>query len=95
MKQGYWEEMCSEMIRYPAHLMRGGWPYTEHWNTDIANVAFLEDVKPGGSGRDCVCAWTPGRFERLRETAASLVPAAARFARPSPKFSGVSRYGST
>ena len=41
VKQGHWEEMRSALIRYPANLMRGGWPYTECWNTDIANVVFL------------------------------------------------------
>ena len=41
VKKGYWEQMRAEMTRYPANQMRGGWPYTERWNTDIANVAFL------------------------------------------------------
>ena len=41
VKQGYWEEMRSEMIRYPAHLMRGGWPCPERWNTDIAFLSWF------------------------------------------------------
>jgi hypothetical protein len=41
VKKGYWEQMRAEMTRYPAGQMRGGWPYSERWNTDIANVAFL------------------------------------------------------
>ncbi len=37
----YWEELQAELNDYPPALMRGGWPYTERWNTDIANVVFL------------------------------------------------------
>jgi hypothetical protein len=41
VKKDYWEQMRAEMARYPAEIMKGGWPYSERWNTDIANVSFL------------------------------------------------------
>jgi hypothetical protein len=41
VKKDYWEQLRAEMARYPAAQMRGGWPYSERWNTDIANVTFL------------------------------------------------------
>jgi len=41
VNKAYWGQMRAEMAHYPAELMKGGWPYSERWNTDIANVAFL------------------------------------------------------
>ena len=37
----YWKTLQSEINDYDPKLMKGGWPYTERWNTDIANVVFL------------------------------------------------------
>jgi hypothetical protein len=37
----YWKTLQSELNDYDPNLMKGGWPYTERWNTDIANVVFL------------------------------------------------------
>ena len=37
----YWKSLQAELNDYPPGRMRGGWPYSERWNTDIANVTFL------------------------------------------------------
>lgn len=37
----YWMELQNELNDYSQDLMNGGWPYTERWNTDIANVVML------------------------------------------------------
>ena len=37
----YWKSLQAEMNDYSPGLMKGGWPYSERWNTDIINVAFL------------------------------------------------------
>ena len=37
----YWKSLQTEMNDYTPGLMKGGWPYSERWNTDIINVAFL------------------------------------------------------
>lgn len=41
VNQAYWKELQDELNDYTPELMKGGWPYTERWNTDIANVVFL------------------------------------------------------
>ena len=41
VKKDYWDRLRAEMVRYPGNLLRGGWPYSERWNTDVANVAML------------------------------------------------------
>lgn len=41
VNQQYWKELQAELNDYAPDLMQGGWPYTERWNTDIANVVFL------------------------------------------------------
>ena len=37
----YWKSLQAELNDYSAELMKGGWPYSERWNTDIASVMFL------------------------------------------------------
>lgn len=37
----YWKSLQTEMNDYSPELMKGGWPYSERWNTDIASVMFL------------------------------------------------------
>jgi hypothetical protein len=37
----YWKSLQAELNDYSPDLMKGGWPYSERWNTDIANVVFL------------------------------------------------------
>lgn len=37
----YWKSLRAELNDYSSELMKGGWPYSERWNTDIANVMFL------------------------------------------------------
>jgi hypothetical protein len=37
----YWKELQAELNDYSPELMKGGWPYSERWNTDIASVMFL------------------------------------------------------
>ena len=37
----YWKLLQAEMNDYSPELMKGGWPYSERWNTDIASVMFL------------------------------------------------------
>ena len=37
----YWKSLQTEMNDYTPELMKGGWPYSERWNTDIINIAFL------------------------------------------------------
>lgn len=41
VNQPYWKSLQSELNDYDPKLLKGGWPYTERWNTDIANVVFL------------------------------------------------------
>lgn len=41
VNKSYWKSLQAEINDYTPELMRGGWPYTERWNTDIANVVFL------------------------------------------------------
>lgn len=41
VKKAYWASLQAELNEYAPGLMKGGWPYSERWNTDIANVAFL------------------------------------------------------
>jgi hypothetical protein len=41
VNQAYWKDLQVELTDYDSKLMKGGWPYTERWNTDIANVVFL------------------------------------------------------
>ena len=37
----YWKSLQTEMNDYSPELMKGGWPYSERWNTDIASVMML------------------------------------------------------
>lgn len=37
----YWRELQSELNGYSPELMKGGWPYSERWNTDIVSLMFL------------------------------------------------------
>jgi len=37
----YWKSLQAELNDYSPELMKGGWPYSERWNTDIASVTFL------------------------------------------------------
>ncbi|KPK50345.1 MAG: hypothetical protein AMK72_02465 [Planctomycetes bacterium SM23_25] len=37
----YWKSLQAELNDYSPELMKGGWPYSERWNTDIASVVFL------------------------------------------------------
>lgn len=41
VKKGYWTSIHKELNSYTPDLMKGGWPYAERWNTDIAAVMFL------------------------------------------------------
>lgn len=41
VKKGYWTSIQNELNSYTTDLMKGGWPYAERWNTDIAAVMFL------------------------------------------------------
>ena len=37
----YWKSLQAELNDYSPELMKGGWPYSERWNTDVASVVFL------------------------------------------------------
>jgi hypothetical protein len=41
VKKDYWKQLRDELNSYDPALMKGGWPYAERWNTDIAAVMFL------------------------------------------------------
>ncbi|MFM7180560.1 MAG: hypothetical protein ACKO2G_03730 [Verrucomicrobiales bacterium] len=41
VKKTYWKNLQDELNSYDPELMKGGWPYAERWNTDIASVMFL------------------------------------------------------
>ena len=41
VKKAYWKQLRDELNSYDPALMKGGWPYAERWNTDIACVMFL------------------------------------------------------
>ncbi len=41
VNKNYWKSLQSELNSYDPELMKGGWPYAERWNTDIACVVFL------------------------------------------------------
>jgi len=41
VKKEYWKQLQDEITDYSPELMKGGWPYCERWNTDIASVMFL------------------------------------------------------
>ena len=41
VKKDYWKSLQAELNDYSPALMKGGWPYSERWNTDIANMAFV------------------------------------------------------
>ena len=41
VKKDYWKLLQAEMNEYNPELMKGGWPYAERWNTDLACVMFL------------------------------------------------------
>jgi hypothetical protein len=41
VKKDYWKSLQDELNDYSPELMKGGWPYSERWNTDIASVMFL------------------------------------------------------
>jgi len=56
VNQNYWKALQAELNSYDPELMKGGWPYAEHWNTDIANAVFLSwfwnSKKPVGTVLD-------------------------------------------
>jgi hypothetical protein len=37
----YWKSLQAELNEYRPGLMKGGWPYSERWNTDIASAVML------------------------------------------------------
>ena len=37
----YWKQLQAELNDYSPDLLKGGWPYSERWNTDIVSVMFL------------------------------------------------------
>jgi len=41
VNKAYWKSLQAELNDYSPELMKGGWPYSERWNTDIASVVFL------------------------------------------------------
>lgn len=41
VKKGYWKSLQNELNSYTRDRMKGGWPYAERWNTDIACVMFM------------------------------------------------------
>ncbi len=41
VNKAYWKTLQDELNSYNPALMKGGWPYAERWNTDIASVMFL------------------------------------------------------
>jgi hypothetical protein len=41
VNKAYWKTLQDELNSYDPELMKGGWPYAERWNTDIASVLFL------------------------------------------------------
>lgn len=41
VNKDYWKSLQAELNDYSPDLMKGGWPYSERWNTDIASVVFL------------------------------------------------------
>ena len=41
VNKDYWKSLQAELIDYSPALLKGGWPYSEGWNTDIASVMFL------------------------------------------------------
>tara|TARA_R110002049_G_scaffold77528_2_gene198239 strand:- start:2963 stop:4726 length:1764 start_codon:yes stop_codon:yes gene_type:complete len=50
----YWKSLQSEINDYDPKLMKGGWPYTERWNTDIANIVFLSWFKNSKKSVDTI-----------------------------------------
>ncbi len=61
VNQGYWKELQGELNDYDPALMKGGWPYAERWNTDIACYVFLSFF------------WNPRRpVERILDDYATL-----------------------
>lgn len=41
VNKDYWASLQGELNNYSPALMKGGWPYAERWNTDIASIMFL------------------------------------------------------
>jgi hypothetical protein len=41
LNKEYWKSLQSELNEISPNLIKGGWPYSERWNTDIASVLFL------------------------------------------------------
>jgi len=41
VNKAYWKTLQAELNDYSPELIKGGWPYSERWNTDIASVVFL------------------------------------------------------
>jgi hypothetical protein len=54
VKKAYWRELQAELNDYPADLLRGGWPYADRWNTDIASIMFLSWFKDPNTSIDAV-----------------------------------------
>ena len=41
VNKDYWKLLQAELNDYSPELMKGGWPYSERWNADLASVMFL------------------------------------------------------
>jgi hypothetical protein len=41
VNKDYWRTLQTELNSYDPALMKGGWPYGERWNTDLATAVFL------------------------------------------------------
>jgi len=41
VNKAYWKQLQDEWNSYSPELMKGGWVYSERWNTDVACVTFL------------------------------------------------------
>ena len=54
VNKDYWKTMQTEMNELTPDLLRGGWPYAERWNTDIASVMFLSWFWNSGKSVDSV-----------------------------------------
>lgn len=74
VKNAYWQELQDELNDYPPELMRGGWPYAERWNTDIASVLFLTWFKDPKTPIDAVLdEWCRAYFGPQAKTARQLL----------------------
>jgi len=54
VKKDYWKQLQDELNSYDPALMKGGWPYAERWNTDIACVMFLSWFRDPSKSVDAI-----------------------------------------